>query len=99
MAIVLTITLLSLAGIPPLGGFFAKYLVFFQAIHQDFIWISIFGVLMALIGIYYYFSVLRFVFSGKDEKVPVPYPVTSLIVVIFCTLSLLILGIFPNLII
>ncbi|MHC1706814.1 MAG: NADH-quinone oxidoreductase subunit N [Bacteroidales bacterium] len=99
MAIVLTITMLSLAGIPPLGGFFAKYLVFFQAIRQDFLWISIFAILMALIGIYYYFSVLRFVFSGKEEKINIPYPATTIVVVAFCTLSLLLLGLFPNLII
>jgi NADH-quinone oxidoreductase subunit N len=98
LSVAFTISLLSLAGIPPVAGFFAKYFVFFQAIKQDFIWITITAVLLTLIGIYYYFSVLRFVFSGKEVKTTIPYPVTSLIVAILCTVSLLALGLFPNLI-
>lgn len=98
MATMLTVALVSLAGIPPLAGFFGKYLIFFQAIRQDFIWISLFAILMALVGIYYYFSVMRFVFSGKGEKIPIPYPPSSVVVVVLCALLLLLLGLFPNII-
>ncbi|MCX6270648.1 MAG: NADH-quinone oxidoreductase subunit N [Bacteroidetes bacterium] len=98
LAIMLTFALFSLAGIPPLAGFFGKYLVFFSAIRQDFLWISAFAILMAVVGIYYYFSVLRFVFSAKENPITIQYPKTSMVVIILCGLLLVILGIFPSLI-
>lgn len=98
MAVMLSLALLSLAGIPPLAGFFAKYLVFLQAIQQDFLWITLMAILMTLVGVYYYFSVLRFVFSGRGEDKTIHYPLTSVIVVIICGLLLLILGLLPSLI-
>ncbi len=97
IAFVLAIALLSLAGIPPLAGFFAKYMVFFQAIRQDFLWITLIAILMALVGIYYYFSVFRFVFSSKGEPRTIPYPLVTRIVVLTAVLLLFILGVYPTL--
>jgi NADH-quinone oxidoreductase subunit N len=74
LAIVLLIAFLSLAGIPPLGGFIAKILVFAAAVEADLIWLAIVGVLNAIVGLYYYFIVLKvvYLYRSDDEKKPIP---------------------------
>ncbi len=96
LAVMLTLSLLSLAGIPPLAGFFAKYLAFFQAIGQHFVWITLFAIIMALVGIYYYFSVLRFIYSSKEEPRSLHLPLTTVIVLLLCGMLILFLGLCPN---
>ena len=58
LAVAMTIALLSLAGIPPLAGFFGKYMVFVLAIEQGYVLMSILGVVASLIGVYYYFRII-----------------------------------------
>jgi NADH-quinone oxidoreductase subunit N len=58
LAVSMTIALLSLAGIPPLAGFFGKYLVFVLAVDRGFTLLAMVGVLASLIGVYYYFRIL-----------------------------------------
>jgi NADH-quinone oxidoreductase subunit N len=59
MATVLTILMFSLAGIPPLAGFFAKYFVFMAAIKSGLYALSIIGVLASVVGAYYYLRVIK----------------------------------------
>jgi NADH-quinone oxidoreductase subunit N len=58
LAVAMTIALLSLAGIPPLAGFFGKYLVFVLAVDRGFTLLALLGILASLIGVYYYFRIL-----------------------------------------
>jgi NADH-quinone oxidoreductase subunit N len=50
----MTIFLLSMAGIPPLGGFMAKFYVFSAAVKSKFYWLAILGVLNSAVSVYYY---------------------------------------------
>jgi NADH-quinone oxidoreductase subunit N len=59
MATVLTILMFSLAGIPPLAGFFAKYFVFVAAIEAQLYALAIIGVLASVVGAYYYLRVIK----------------------------------------
>ncbi|SIP97549.1 NADH dehydrogenase subunit N [Rhizobium sp. RU20A] len=59
MAVVLTILMFSLAGIPPLAGFFAKYFVFMAAIEAKLYALAIIGVLASVVGAYYYLRVIK----------------------------------------
>lgn len=59
MATVLTILMFSLAGIPPLAGFFAKYFVFVAAIEAKLYALAIIGVLASVVGAYYYLRVIK----------------------------------------
>ncbi len=76
LALVLLVALLSLAGMPPLGGFIVKFLVFAAAVEANYIWLAVVGVLNAIIGLYYYLVVLKVVYlyrSDKDDqKIAVP---------------------------
>ncbi len=59
MALVLTALMFSLAGIPPLAGFFAKYFVFVAAIEAKLYALAIIGVLASVVGAYYYLRVIK----------------------------------------
>ena len=59
MATVLTILMFSLAGIPPLAGFFAKYFVFMAAIKAGLYALSVIGVLASVVGAYYYLRIVK----------------------------------------
>ncbi|WP_429808758.1 NADH-quinone oxidoreductase subunit NuoN [Ensifer sp. B1-9] len=59
MATVLTIMMFSLAGIPPMAGFFGKYFVFMAAIEAQLYALAIIGVLASVVGAYYYLRVIK----------------------------------------
>ncbi|MFZ1664702.1 MAG: NADH-quinone oxidoreductase subunit N [Flavobacteriales bacterium] len=89
---------LSLAGIPLTAGFIAKYQVFLLAIGAGWLKVTLLGVLMALLGIYYYIMVVREVFVTPEE--PVRFEVSPLnwVVVSICAVGVLVLGVWPGLV-
>jgi NADH-quinone oxidoreductase subunit N len=76
MATVLTILMFSLAGIPPLAGFFAKYFVFVAAIEAKLYALAIIGVLASVVGAYYYLRVIKLMWfdEATDEFARVSGP-------------------------
>ena len=56
MAFFLAVMMFSLAGIPPLAGFFAKYFVFLAAIKAGLYALAVIGVLASVVGAYYYLA-------------------------------------------
>ncbi len=74
LALAMLIAFLSLAGMPPFGGFVAKVLVFAAAVKSEMVWLAIIGVLNAIIGLYYYLIVLKvvYLYRSEDEDKPVP---------------------------
>ncbi|TES90118.1 MAG: NADH-quinone oxidoreductase subunit N, partial [Anaerolineales bacterium] len=69
-------TFLSLGGIPPMGGFFAKVLVFLAAVESGLVWLAVVGVLNAVVGLYYYLVVLKVVYLYRQEGDEVHLPVS-----------------------
>lgn len=59
MALVLTIMMFSLAGIPPLAGFFGKYYVFLAAIEAHLYPLAVIGVIASVVGAYYYLRIVK----------------------------------------
>jgi NADH-quinone oxidoreductase subunit N len=74
LALVMLVTFLSLAGMPPFGGFVAKFFVFAAAVKTGLAWLAIIGVLNAIVGLYYYLIVLKvvYLYRSEDEDKPVP---------------------------
>lgn len=68
IALCMTVMLLSLAGIPPTVGFFAKLFVFSAAIEQGLIWLSIWGVISSVISVYYYLKPIVFMYMKEDSE-------------------------------
>jgi len=66
-AVLLTMAMLSLSGIPPFSGFFAKYFIFSEAIRAGHIWLTLFAVINSIISVYYYLKVVFVMFSDGEE--------------------------------
>lgn len=94
IAVFMTILLVSLAGIPPTSGFMAKYQVFVLSISQGNLLISIFAILMAVIGIYYYFFVVRELYTESEQLNPIVVTKLNAALIIACSIGVVLLGIF-----
>jgi len=68
LAFLMLLTMFSLAGVPPLFGFWAKALVLEAAIHANMMWLAIVGVVFAIIGLYYYLHVIKVVYFDKPAE-------------------------------
>lgn len=68
LSMLMAIFMLSLAGIPPLAGFLAKYYVFAAAIEAGYTWLVIIAILTAVISLYYYANVIRVMYLLPDEN-------------------------------
>ena len=97
LALAASISLLSLAGIPITAGFFAKYYIFLAAIDKGFIGLTIFGVVAALIGVYYYFRIIVAMYFKEGDTEKIELSPLFIGVIVLTTLLTLFLGIFPNL--
>lgn len=89
-----TIFFMSLAGIPPTAGFMAKYRVFVLSISSGYLAISIFAIIMAVIGVYYYFFVLCEVFTESREPNAVLVSKLNGAIILVCGIAVVLLGIF-----
>ena len=74
MAFMLAMLLFSLAGIPPLAGFFAKYYVFLAAIDANLFTLAVIGVLASVVGAYYYLSIVKTMYFDEPAKSFEPMP-------------------------
>lgn len=70
MAFIMALFMFSLAGVPPLAGFFGKYYVFLAAVKADMTWLAVLGVLTSLISVYYYLRLVVQMYFRDGEQVP-----------------------------
>jgi NADH-quinone oxidoreductase subunit N len=100
LALAMTVSLLSLAGIPPLAGFFAKYYVFTVAFQGGHIGLVFLAVVTSLIGVYYYFRIIIAMYlRSSDVNSPIEIPTLHRILLMICLIGSILLGVFPELII
>ena len=92
------LSMLSLAGIPPLSGFFAKYYVFSSALESGHRTLVFFAIVASLISIYYYFRIIIAAFSPVESPDNSAIQVTGVqrVLLLFCSLALILLGLFPD---
>jgi len=96
-AILLLITMLSSAGIPPLIGFHAKLMVVQALIDSNYIFLTIIVVLMTVISAYYYLRIIKTVYFEERENLLASYTNNNILLSMNVIL-LLVLGLFPFLI-
>ena len=94
LALALLVAMLSLAGMPPLAGFVAKVYVFAAAVQSGLVWLAFVGVLNAMVGLYYYLTVLKvvYLYRSEHEDKPVPVPRSYAIALITCVVAVLLIG-------
>jgi NADH-quinone oxidoreductase subunit N len=68
MAFMLAMLLFSLAGIPPLAGFFAKFYVFLATIHAGLYALAVIGVLLSVVGAYYYLRIVKIMYFDAPAE-------------------------------
>lgn len=95
-AICLTISLLSLAGIPPFAGFFAKYTILASAVEAHYIPLLLLAVLTSLIGVYYYFRPLIAAFHPAPTAVQVHFSYAQKFILGVLTILTIAIGLFPD---
>ncbi|BDU21271.1 NADH-quinone oxidoreductase subunit NuoN [Dyella sp. GSA-30] len=95
MAFLMMLVMFSLAGVPPLFGFFAKLLVLQAAIHAGMMWLAIVGAVFAIIGLYYYLRVVKVMYFDQPvegTEIKVQGDVSLRLVLSINALALLALG-------
>jgi NADH-quinone oxidoreductase subunit N len=96
IAIVLTLSLLSLAGIPVTAGFIAKFYLIFEGMNAGLMVLVFAMIINSVIGLYYYIRVITALFSNGNETELPELSITGNMTLAFITLSILILGIYPG---
>lgn len=95
----MALALVSLAGIPPLAGFWAKFLVLFAAIENHSYFLAVLLILNSLIAAYYYLRIIRVMYFKEPKTHEVRAKSVGLqVVLILGTAGIFIFGIFPDLI-
>ena len=97
MAFLMLLAMFSLAGVPPLFGFWAKVLVLEAAIHAHMMWLAIVGIVFAIIGLYYYLYVIKVMYFDQPAEGSVlqsKQDVPLRVVLSLNALSLLVLGLY-----
>jgi NADH-quinone oxidoreductase subunit N len=93
----LLVILFSLAGIPPLAGFFAKFYIFKSVIEQSMYFLAIVGLLSTVIAAFYYLRIIKIIYFDKEkEKYDTDHSLWLKISLTTSTLLILIYFIFPS---
>lgn len=93
----MTLALLSMAGIPPLAGFFAKYFILINVIDKGYTPLAVIAILASLVGVYAYFKIIIAIFTGKAENIsPIGITGSTKIMLVLISVLLLVIGLMPD---
>ncbi len=95
---VLSVCLLSLAGIPLTAGFIGKFYLFGAAVNSGFIGLAVIGVLNSAISLYYYLGLLLRMYAMPEGagEVVVSHPMAGRLVLAILGITILVLGVYPS---
>ena len=96
-AFLMLVLMLSMAGMPPFVGFWAKWSVLREAVASGLVWLAVVAVLFSVVGLFYYLRVVRLMyFDAPEEKGPVSSLAEMRVVVSVNALAILALGVYPG---
>lgn len=103
LAAALTVAVVSLAGIPPLAGFFGKFLLLKSVIEQGpgfqgYYWLAGIAIVGVVVSLYYYFGVVRAIYwsEGAAELTSIRVPLASKLALAICVTGIVFIGIYPQ---
>jgi NADH-quinone oxidoreductase subunit N len=96
MAAALAILMFSLAGIPPLAGFFAKFYVFLAAIEAELYPLAVIGVLASVVGAFYYLRIIKIMYFDDPAEIFQPMPRELAAIVAVTGVLVLVYFIYPS---
>jgi len=94
LCLLMMLALFSLAGIPPVAGFFAKFFLFTSAASQGYYILILIAVINATISLYYYLRVVKAMFIDPNDN-PIPFfktDITAKIGLVICTIGIFVVG-------
>jgi len=90
------IALFSLAGIPPLAGFFAKFYILSAAVKGGLTWLALIGLLNVVISLFYYLSIVKAMYVDKAvDEAPYDVPLSTKLLQYASMAGILVMGIYP----
>ena len=93
----MTIFMLSLAGVPPIAGFFAKFLVFTAAYRAGYWWLALIGLLTSVISAFYYLRIIVNMYMREGEGTPATFVTPTLrIGLVIAAVVVLLQGLLTN---
>ncbi len=97
LAMMMTIFMLSLTGIPPLVGFTGKFYVFSAAVKAGYIWLAVIGVLNSVVSAYYYIRVVVTMYMQEGEKQVEPLSARPALAtaIVAATVGTVLMGVLP----
>jgi len=99
LAVAMTVFMVSLAGVPPTGGFWGKLLIFQAAIQRGGVgvWLAIAMVINSVISVGYYFAIPRaMIFEDPADATPLRSPILVTAVVATAMVALVVIFVAPN---
>ncbi|MBM4287856.1 MAG: NADH-quinone oxidoreductase subunit N [Deltaproteobacteria bacterium] len=98
LALVMSVFMFGLVGMPPTAGFIGKFYIFSAAIEANYIWLVLIGVVNSLISVYYYLriTVIMYMKPAEADLGPVDMNATMTTTLIASAVAVLIIGIFPS---
>ncbi len=97
LALMMLLVMFSMAGIPPLVGFFAKLSVLEALINVHMVWLAVVAIIFAIIGLYYYLRVVKVMYFEQPETdEPISWQADMRVVISVNSLALLFIGLFPS---
>ncbi len=98
LAAVMTIMLFSLAGIPPMGGFMAKFYIFMSAVNAGHLGLVLVAVINSAIGAYYYIKVIVAIYFQENPEKPEPVKAGPSLVfaLLVSVIAVFVLGLMPD---
>ena len=98
LAVVMTLALFSLAGIPPFAGFFSKFFVFASAFEDGFLVLVFFALINKVISLYYYLLVVKAMFINPNDSPVATFrsDCSTRISLVLCLAGVLLLGIISS---
>jgi len=98
LSAMMALFMLSLAGIPPMAGFFGKYYLFAAAIKSGYTWLTIVAVVATMISMYFYISlIIQMYFKDRAEPELEVNKGLAMVSLLICTIGILLFGLFPSL--
>ena len=93
-ALALMVLLFSLAGVPPLVGFFGKFVVLMAAIDAGLVWLAVAGVIASVVAAFYYIRIVYYMYFGQSEQPPLDRaPAPALVSVLVVSALLMVVGV------
>ncbi|MDC0430758.1 NADH-quinone oxidoreductase subunit NuoN [Candidatus Thioglobus sp.] len=96
-ALMMLVVMLSMAGVPPFIGFYAKFFILQQVISAGFVTLAVVAVVFAVISAYYYLQIIKSMyFEESDKDITIVAPMDMQLVLSINAVLILVVGIFPD---